>query len=94
MRRPNFWGGSEIESLLVLVAYLVRILTLAIVARAILSWFPQVDPRNTLVVLLYRLTEPILAPLRQVLPRLGMFDITPMVAILLLVFIERALRGL
>jgi len=42
------------------------------------------DPRNPVVVFLHDITEPILAPIRQFMPRLGMFDLSPMVAIILL----------
>ena len=58
-------------------------LTAAIFVRALLSWFP-IDPRNPLVTVLYDVTEPILDPLRRVIPRLGMIDITPLVAIILI----------
>ena len=54
----------------------------AILLRAILSWFP-IRPDNPLLIILHRITEPILAPLRHVIPRLGMLDIIPIVAILL-----------
>jgi YggT family protein len=59
------------------------VLTAAVFVRALLSWFP-IDPRNPLVTLLYDVTEPILDPLRRVIPRLGMIDITPLVAIILI----------
>jgi YggT family protein len=59
------------------------VLTGAIFIRALLSWFP-IDPRNPLVTILYDVTEPILDPLRRVIPRLGMIDITPLVAIILI----------
>ena len=62
---------------------LIWILTMAIFLRAIISWFP-INPSNPLVVLLHQITEPILAPLRRVIPRIGMVDITPLVAIILL----------
>jgi YggT family protein len=65
---------------------LVQVLTFAIIGRAILSWFP-VSPYNPLVVFLSNITEPILAPLRRVIPRVGMLDITPLIAILILQFI-------
>ena len=68
---------------------LVQILSIAIFARAILSWFVR-DPRNPLVELLDQITEPILAPLRRVVPRIGMVDITPLVAIILLQFLAQA----
>lgn len=58
--------------------------------RAILSWFVR-DPHNPLVELLDQVTEPILAPLRRVVPRIGMIDITPLVAIILLQFLGQAI---
>lgn len=58
-------------------------LTAAIFFRALLSWFP-IDPRNPLVTILYEVTEPILEPLRRVIPRLGMIDISPLVAIIII----------
>ncbi len=67
-------------------------LTAAIFFRALLSWFP-IDPRNPLVTLLYDITEPILEPLRRVIPRLGMIDITPLVAILLVQVIGNFAAG-
>ncbi len=48
------------------------------------------DPSNPLVVVLHEITEPILAPLRSVVPRIGMIDITPLVAIILLQVIGQA----
>ena len=45
------------------------------------------DRRNPLVEMLDMITEPLLSPLRQVMPRLGMFDMTPLVAIILLQFV-------
>jgi YggT family protein len=64
------------------------VLTAAIFFRALLSWFP-IDPRNPLVTFLYDITEPILEPLRRVIPRLGMIDISPFVAIILIQLIAR-----
>ena len=63
-------------------------LTGAIFIRVLLSWFP-IDPRNPLVTILYDVTEPILEPLRRVIPRLGMIDLSPMVAILIIQVIGR-----
>jgi YggT family protein len=59
------------------------VLTGAIFIRVLLSWFP-IDPRNPLVTILYDVTEPILEPLRRVIPRLGMIDLSPLVAILII----------
>ena len=62
---------------------LCGVLTVVILLRVIVSWYlPR--PTNILVVILYRLTEPLLAPLRRIIPRVGRFDFTPLVAIILL----------
>ena len=68
------------------ISYLCQALALIILIRAILSWFP-VSPYNPIMVLLYRITEPILAPLRRIIPRIGMVDITPAIAIIILLVI-------
>jgi YggT family protein len=62
----------------------ILVLTIAIIARALMSWFPNVDPHNPIAEFLITITEPILAPIRSVMPRMGMIDLTPMVAIILL----------
>ena len=70
------------------VSLLCQVLALIIFVRAILSWF-AIRPNNPIVVFLDYVTEPILAPLRRVIPRVGMLDITPLVAIVLLIVIAR-----
>ena len=71
-----------------MIAEIVRVtiwvLSLAIIARALLSWFPNVNPYNPVVEFLITVTEPILAPIRSVMPRIGFIDLTPMIAIILL----------
>ncbi len=59
--------------------------------RALLSWF-SLPPSQPLVTVLEDITEPILAPLRRIVPRIGMLDITPIVAIILMSFIQRVLQ--
>lgn len=66
-----------------LVKVFCNVLTVAILARAILSWFP-LAPGNPIMTWLNQITEPLLNPLRRVIPRFGMLDITPMVAIVIL----------
>ena len=71
------------EFLFDLIRLLCRVLSLAILARAIISWFSP-NPTNRLVIILYQVTEPFLAPLRRIIPTGGMFDFTPLVAIIIL----------
>jgi YggT family protein len=76
--------------LLTFAGLLIQILNLLIFIRILLSWFP-VDPSNPIIRVLFDLTEPILAPFRRVVPRIGMFDLSPLAALLVLQFIGRGL---
>jgi YggT family protein len=78
-----FFDFNEVNSLGGLIALILQLLSFAIFIRAILSWVVR-DPYNPIVQVLDQITEPILQPLRQVVPRIGMIDITPLVAIILL----------
>jgi YggT family protein len=82
---------SGIEFLLYFVSTLFFILQFAIIIRALMSWFNP-SPENPIVRLVMEITEPVLAPLRRIVPKIGMIDITPIVAILLLNVIESMLR--
>lgn len=72
------------------VYWLFEALIIAIVARALLSWF-NLAPGNRLTVLLEEITEPVIAPIRRVMPRMGMLDLSPMVALFVLMLIQRLL---
>lgn len=65
------------------VDLLITVLYFALLGRVILSWI-RLSPTNPLVVIVYQITEPILAPIRRVLPKMGMLDLSPMVALLIL----------
>ena len=69
------------------VDYLLTILIYAIIGRALLSWF-NLGPSNPIIRFLYEITEPILGPMRRVIPMIGMMDISPLIAILLLNFLQ------
>ena len=68
-------------------------LWLAILGRVIISWL-NLSPYNPIVVMLYQITEPILAPIRRVLPRMEMIDLSPMVAIIVLAVVRGILQRL
>ena len=72
---------------------LFTLLELAILARVLLSWF-RVDPYHPAIAFLYQITEPILRPLRNVIPPLGMMDISPIVAMLLIGVIRRIIQAI
>ena len=72
---------------------LFDVLSLAIIARAVLSWF-RISPYHPAVALLNRITDPILDPLRRYIPSVGMVDITPIAALILLQIIQRLLLAI
>ncbi len=73
---------------------LSTVLYFGILARVLMSWI-KVGPGSPFVPLLrliYAITEPILGPIRRVLPKTGMFDFSPIVALLLLDLIRRMIE--
>ena len=71
-----------------------------IIASAIMSWlvaFGVINVRNqfirVIVDLLYRVTEPVLRPIRRFLPNLGGIDISPVVALLLIIVIQHVIQN-
>jgi YggT family protein len=82
-----FVMGNLIEALAKIIDVGLNIYFWIIVARAVVSWVNP-DPYNSIVVFLYRVTEPILAPIRRRLP-MGMgIDFSPMVVILVIIFLQ------
>jgi YggT family protein len=73
----------------VLVRLTFDILRIAIIIVVLVSWLP-ISPFSRWVRWAFSLTEPILRPLREIVPRMGMFDITPIVAYFLLEILEWA----
>jgi len=63
------------------------VLSFAILARVLLSWMPGLH-HNRLVQLVREITEPVLSLARKITPKLGMLDLSPMVAILALEFLR------
>jgi YggT family protein len=85
-------------SLLNLIDTVIQLYIYVLIAAAVLSWliaFNVVNTRNQFVAMiadvLWRLTEPVLAPIRRILPNLGGLDLSPVVLILLLIFLRNLL---
>ena len=81
--------------LLVFISYLLTLYVYVLIAAAIMSWlvaFNVVNPRHPVVSVigefLYRITEPVLRPIRNRLPNLGGIDISPVIVILIIFFIQ------
>ncbi len=76
---------------MIILIKLLSFYQLILLARVLISWI-QPDPYNPIVRFLYSMTDPILAPLRRVIPPLGgMIDLSPMIAMLLIQLIIQLL---
>ena len=75
------------------VRLLASALWLALIARVVISWLniDRSSPFYPVASIIYQITEPILAPIRRVLPSFGMLDLSPMVAIILIVIVQRVI---
>ncbi len=65
----------------------IYVLMAAVFVRVLLSWIVPIQPSiasNPIITFVFQMTEPVLAPIRRVLPAMGMLDLSPMVALLLL----------
>jgi YggT family protein len=84
------------RAVLDVVLIVLHLYTYLLIAAAVLSWliaFNVVNVRSPVVAavadFLYRITEPLLRPIRNLLPNLGGLDISPVILILLIILIER-----
>jgi YggT family protein len=81
-------GGFQIDPLLLTLLAILRLVRMLlvlylvlIIAGVLLSWIGQ-GFRHPIVPLIFQLTDPVLAPIRRVLPPLGGFDLSPLVALI------------
>jgi YggT family protein len=81
-----------ITAMITLVDRAVQLLTLLVLVRVLLSWIPSVDYGHPLISLIVRITDPILLPVRRLLPPVGGLDLSPWIAVLLLSFAGQLLH--
>ena len=75
---------------------LLTAMLIAIVVRALMSWFPAPNPNSPFFIIrqmIHQITDPIIEPIRRIMPNMGMLDLSPMVAMILLIVIQRILRA-
>jgi YggT family protein len=87
------------QSLFMLIDTILGLYVWILIASAILSWlvaFNVVNTRNRAVYVigdfLYRVTEPVLAPIRRIMPNLGGLDLSPIIVILIIFFVRNLMR--
>lgn len=76
------------------VSLLAQVLILAIIVRAILSWFPSSRTLAPVASVLGDVTDPVLRPIQRRLPSLGGLDLSPLIAILLISVAESVVLNL
>ena len=86
------------RAVLDIVLLILQIYIWLLIAAAVLSWlvaFNVVNTRNQVVAMLgdflYRVTEPVLRPIRNLLPSLGGIDVSPVILILIILFLENVI---
>lgn len=85
-----FVAGNVLQAVAVIVDYVLWLYMWVIIARALISWVNP-DPWNPIVQFLQRATEPVLYPIRR---RMGFamgIDLSPIIALLVIVFLQVAL---
>lgn len=73
---------------------LINLYTVVLLLRVVMSWFPPSSSRSPMAsaqMWLYKLTEPVLAPIRRTLPPMGGLDLSPMLLLIALQILGRAL---
>ena len=80
--------------ILQILSLLLQLFELALLARIVLSWFPNVDRSNPIIQFLFDITEPVLRPIREMLPSGGMFDFSPLIVFLIIQVLMTVLRGI
>ena len=85
--------GNFFEAVAVVLDYALTLFMWIIIARAVLSWVNP-DPYNAIVRFIYNVTEPVLYQIRKRLPfDLGGLDISPIIAILGVIFLQTFVVG-
>ena len=78
-----------------LLLIFLQLYSYILLARALISWIPNLDPYHPAVQFLYSITEPVLEPIRKLVPPLGgMIDISMIIAFFAIIILEQLLRSL
>ena len=80
------------DYLIQFISWLANIMYLALIGRVILSWI-NVSSSNPISIFIHQITEPILSPIRRLLPKMGTLDLSPMIAIILIMVIRSFILG-
>ena len=87
----NIATGNFIVDVAEVVNIVLTVYMWIIIARAVISWVNP-DPYNKIVIFLYRVTEPLLAPIRRIIPAPSRpVDFSPLIVLLVIIFLKQFL---
>lgn len=87
-----FVFANLLDALATILSYVLTIYMWVIIIRALISWVNP-DPYNPIVRFLYQITEPVLSAIRKRLPYIGGIDISPIIVLLVIMFLQAFLIG-
>jgi YggT family protein len=80
----------------IIIYYVLVIFEILIFARSLLSWFPSIDRSNptvdAVIRFIYAVTEPVLKPIRDLLPRNSGVDFSPMIVLIIIIVLMQVFR--
>jgi YggT family protein len=99
LRITTTFGRLAMRPILEVILYILDAYMYIVIAAVILSWliaFNVINTRNQVVAMiadfLFRITEPVFRPIRQLMPNLGGIDFSPLVVLLIIYVIERSIQ--
>jgi YggT family protein len=81
-------------SIIGILVLLLNVYSFILLARVLMTWLPNLDYSNPIVRFLYQATEPVLKPIREVLPPMQGIDLSPLVVFVAITIITSILGGL
>ena len=82
-----FVFANLLNALAIILSWALTIYMWIIIIRALISWVNP-DPYNPIVQFLYNVTEPVLYPIRKRLPYMGGIDLSPLIVLLIIIFLQ------
>jgi len=85
-----FMFGNFLAAVAKLIDFVLGVYIWVVIARAVITWV-NADPYNPIVRFLRQVTDPLLTRIRRVVPIMGGLDLSPMILILIIVFLQNFL---
>lgn len=81
-------------TIVLFLSYALTVYQFILLGRVLMSWLPNLDPSNPIVRFLYIATEPVLEPVRRLLPTGAGMDFSPLIVFVVIALLNQLLRGM